>query len=161
MRLAHVAQQVPTGLFSTRNVVTKPLTGRQDVLEGCVLKEIGSENRSQARRLFECLAMAIRPLHAEELAELLMLDFDGGQVGNPKLNKGRRWDIPDQAFLSTCSSSSSDHHFSNNPPRKIHSFLAEAVDDLTTLRHEDDSSLRPSLPSTHILGKSAPVRQRR
>ena len=46
-----------------------------------ILKEIGTANRDLARRLLQCLAVAIRPLRAKELAEILALDFDGAEGG--------------------------------------------------------------------------------
>jgi hypothetical protein len=41
-----------------------------------VLKNINENNRDDARRLLHCLAVAIRPLRVEELAEILAFDFD-------------------------------------------------------------------------------------
>jgi ankyrin repeat protein len=70
-----------------------------------VLKEINKANREHARRLLHCLAIAIRPLQVEELAEVLAVDFDAvGQGGIPKLNPDWRWADQHQAVLSTCSS---------------------------------------------------------
>jgi hypothetical protein len=50
-----------------------------------VLREIKKLNRDHARRLLQCLVVAIRPLRVEELVEVLALDFDGAG-GIPKLN---------------------------------------------------------------------------
>ena len=52
-----------------------------------VLKEIGKPNRGHARRLLQCLVVAIRPLGVEELAEVLAVDF-GDAEGTPKLKLG-------------------------------------------------------------------------
>jgi hypothetical protein len=41
-----------------------------------VLREIKRPNRDHARRLLQCLVVAIRPLEVEELAEVLAVDFD-------------------------------------------------------------------------------------
>ena len=68
-----------------------------------VLKEIKKPNRGHARRLLQCLVAAIRPLRVEELAEVLAVDFDGGE-GIPKLNPNWRWDDEEQALLMSCSS---------------------------------------------------------
>jgi hypothetical protein len=46
-----------------------------------VLKDINEDNREHARRLLHCLAVAIRPLRVEELAEILAFDFDDVQGG--------------------------------------------------------------------------------
>lgn len=45
---------------------------------------------------------AIRPLHVEELAEVLAIDFATG--GTPLLNPGWRWSDHQEAVLSACSS---------------------------------------------------------
>ena len=69
-----------------------------------VLKDISEENREHARRLLHCLAVAIRPLRVEELAEILAFDFDGAVGGIPKFREDWRWKDQEWAVLSTCSS---------------------------------------------------------
>ena len=70
-----------------------------------VLREINKANREQARRLLQCLTVALRPLQVEELAEILAIDFDAPtQGGIPQLNPKWRWADQHQAVLSTCSS---------------------------------------------------------
>ena len=70
-----------------------------------VLREINKANREHARRLLQCLTVALRPLRVEELAEILAIDFDAPtQRGIPKLNPKWRWADQHQAVLSTCSS---------------------------------------------------------
>jgi ankyrin repeat protein len=68
-----------------------------------VLREIKKPNRDHARRLLQCLVVAIRPLRVEELAEVLAVDFDSVD-GTPKLNTSWRWEDEEQALLSSCSS---------------------------------------------------------
>jgi hypothetical protein len=68
-----------------------------------VLKGIKKPNREHARRLLQCLVVAIRPLQVEELAEVLAVDFDDAD-GIPKLNPKWRWEDEEQAVLSSCSS---------------------------------------------------------
>ncbi len=46
--------------------------------------------------------VAIRPLRVEELAEVLVFDFNG--EGMPKLNPSWRWEDQEEAVMSTCSS---------------------------------------------------------
>ena len=67
-----------------------------------VLKEIKKPNRDHARRVLQCLVVAIRPLQVEELAEILAVDFD--EEGMPKLNPHWRWEEQEQALLTSCSS---------------------------------------------------------
>ena len=70
-----------------------------------VLRQINKANREQARRLLQCLTVAIRPLRVEELAEILAIDFDAlAQGGIPQLKPKWRWADQHQAVLSTCSS---------------------------------------------------------
>ena len=68
-----------------------------------VLREVKKPNRGHARRLLQCLVVAIRPLRVEELAEVLAVDFDD-EEGIPKLKPNWRWEDQDQALLTSCSS---------------------------------------------------------
>jgi len=68
-----------------------------------ILQEIPKSNRVHAHRLLQCLTVAVRPLHVEELAEVLAVDFEA-TGGIPKLNEDLRWDDQEQAVLSACSS---------------------------------------------------------
>jgi hypothetical protein len=65
------------------------------------LQDIGEENWEYAYRLFQCIAVASRPLRVEELAEFLAIDFGGG---TPALVTNWRPDNPSNAVLTTCSS---------------------------------------------------------
>jgi Ankyrin repeats (many copies) len=68
-----------------------------------VLREIKKPNRDHARRLLQCLVVAIRPLRVEELAEVLAIDFNDAE-GVPKLNPSWRWEDQERALLTSCSS---------------------------------------------------------
>jgi hypothetical protein len=68
-----------------------------------VLREIKKPNRDHARRVLQCLVVAIRPLGVEELAEVLAVDF-GDAEGIPKLKVNWRWEDEEQALLTSCSS---------------------------------------------------------
>jgi hypothetical protein len=65
--------------------------------------EIKKPNRDHARRLLQCLVVAIRPLDVKELAEVLAVDFDDAE-GVPKLKPNWRWEDQEQAILTSCSS---------------------------------------------------------
>ena len=69
-----------------------------------VLKEIKESNRENARRLLHCLAVAVRPLRVEELAEFLTFDFDSARGSIPNFHADRRPKDPEEAVLSLCSS---------------------------------------------------------
>jgi hypothetical protein len=68
-----------------------------------MLREIKKPNRDHARRVLQCLVVAIRPLRVEELAEVLAVDFDD-EEGTPKLKPSWRWEDQEQALLMSCSS---------------------------------------------------------
>jgi hypothetical protein len=68
-----------------------------------VLREIKKPDRDHARRLLQCLVVAIRPLRVEELVEVLAIDFDDAG-GIPKLNPSWRWEDQEQALFTSCSS---------------------------------------------------------
>jgi hypothetical protein len=66
------------------------------------LQRIDEVNWGLAHRLFQCVAVALRPLCVEELAEFLALDFKTGSI--PDFNPIWRPENPRDAVLSTCSS---------------------------------------------------------
>jgi hypothetical protein len=61
-----------------------------DETYGWILWEISKENREHAHRLLQCLTVAYRPLCAEELTEILAIDFTDS--GTPKLNVDFCWE---------------------------------------------------------------------
>ena len=70
-----------------------------------ILRGINKAQKDDAHRLLQCLAVAVRPLRVEELAELLAFDFQASSSGGiPKLKEDWRWDNQEEAVLSTCSS---------------------------------------------------------
>ena len=70
-----------------------------------MLRGINKARADDAYRLLQCLTVAVRPLHVEELAELLAFDFRASIPGGiPTLKEDWRWDNQEDAVLSTCSS---------------------------------------------------------
>ena len=70
-----------------------------------MLRGINKAQKDNAHRLLQCLAVAVRPLRVEELAELLAFDFQASSSGGiPTLKEDWRWDDEEGAVLSTCSS---------------------------------------------------------
>ena len=67
-----------------------------------MLSGIDDEKREYAQRLFRCLAVSIRPLHVEELADILAIKFD--PLEPPVFNMGWRPPDAEEAILSACSS---------------------------------------------------------
>jgi len=68
-----------------------------------ILQEIPKSNQVHTHRLLQCLTVAVRPLRVQELAEILVVDFNTSE-GIPKLNEALRWEDQEQAVLSACSS---------------------------------------------------------
>jgi hypothetical protein len=68
-----------------------------------ILKEIKKPNKRLAQRVLQCLVVAVRPLHVEELAEVLAVDFDDAE-GIPRLKPDWQWEEQELALLSACSS---------------------------------------------------------
>ena len=68
-----------------------------------ILKEIKKPNKRLAQRVLQCLVVAVRPLHVEELAEVLAVDFDDAE-GIPRMKPDWRWENQELALLSACSS---------------------------------------------------------
>ena len=67
-----------------------------------MLSGIDDEKREYAQRLFLCLAVSIRPLHVEELADILAIKFD--LVAPPVFDADWRPPDAEEAVLSACSS---------------------------------------------------------
>jgi ankyrin repeat protein len=67
-----------------------------------ILLGIARERQKYAHRLLQCLAVSIRPLHVEELADILAIQFDEGAL--PSYDANWRVDNPEEAVLSACSS---------------------------------------------------------
>ena len=61
-------------------------------------------DRGLAHRLLQCITVAIRPLRVEELAEILVLDFQVAKGATPKLNDDCRSENLQEDILSICSS---------------------------------------------------------
>ena len=69
-----------------------------------MLRNINENNQEHAHRLLHCLAVSIRPLRVEELAEILTFDFDAVEGSIPKFDPDRRPKNREHAILSICSS---------------------------------------------------------
>ncbi len=65
------------------------------------LKDIDGPHREYAQRLFQCVAVASRPLRVEELAEFIAFDFKAGNI--PRFHEDWRAEDPVEGVLSTCS----------------------------------------------------------
>src|SRR5258708_38784315 len=64
------------------------------------LRGIQGADWAFAHRVFQFVAVASRPLHANELAELFAFDFKAGSI--PKFHEGWRREDPANAIIFTC-----------------------------------------------------------
>jgi hypothetical protein len=85
---------------SIRKVLNELPTTLDDTYERA-LEGIPKEKSQHAHHLFQCLVGAIRPLRAEELAEIFAIDFDGDAMSN--FMDGWRPENAEEAVLSACS----------------------------------------------------------
>jgi ankyrin repeat protein len=118
-----------------------------------VLKDIKKQNRGYARRLLQCLVVAIRPLRIEELAEVLAVDFDDAE-GIPKLKPDWRWEDHEQALLTSCSSliaivKTDDSRVVQFSHFSVKEFLTSAR--LATSKSEDVSRYHINLEPAHTI----------
>jgi hypothetical protein len=90
---------IPSSVRRTLNELPESL----DETYERILKDIKKPNRAHARRVLQCLVVAVRPLRVEELAEVLAVDFDDAE-GIPRLKPEWRWEEQELALLSACSS---------------------------------------------------------
>ena len=65
------------------------------------LLAINEEMRQYAQRLFQCLAVSIRPLRVEELADILAVRFGAGAL--PRFDPDWRLGEAEEAVLTVCS----------------------------------------------------------
>src|ERR1700761_4800513 len=96
-QLEILRRTLPAHLWRALNDMPKTL---DETYERALL-EIDEEMREYAQRLFQCLAVSIRPLCVEELAEILAVQFDEGAL--PEFNPDWRLGDAEEAVLSVCS----------------------------------------------------------
>jgi ankyrin repeat protein len=113
------------------------------------LSGIDEEKRVHAQRMFQCLMVSIRPLHVEELVEILAFCFDSGATHEFNAN----WRPPEdaeEAVLSACSSLIS---IVNVDGSRIAQFSHFSVKEFLT--SERLAAANPCLSRYHILPESA------
>ena len=120
-----------------------------------ILKGINKAQRDNAHRLLQCLAVAVRPLLVEELAEILAFDFQAtSSGGSPTLKEDWRWDDEEEAVLSTCSSLITIIHRDDSRVVQFSHFSVKeylASSRLARSPHGDVSRFRIDLESAHTI----------
>jgi len=104
------------------------------------LREINKADWELAHRLFQCVAVASRPLQVEELAEFLAFDFTAGPVA--KFQEGWRLEDPVDAVLSTCSTLLALVHVDGSAIIQFSHFSVKEFLTSTRLSKADDEILR-------------------
>ena len=97
-QLEVLRQTLPAHIRSTLNHMPESL----DQTYERVLLAIPNTNRWVAQRLFQCLAVSVRPLRVEELANIFAVDFDAGAL--PEFTPDWRLEDAEEAVFSACSS---------------------------------------------------------
>ena len=95
-----------------------------------ILKEVKKPNRAHARRVLQCLIVAIWPLRVAELAEVLAVDFEDAE-GIPRWKPDWRWEEQELALLSACSSLISIVQAGRS---RVVAFLCQGIPDLISPR---------------------------
>ena len=119
------------------------------------LREIKS-NWGYARLLFQCVAVAARPLRIEELAEFLAFDFDVGPI--PKFHEKSRLEDPVYGVLSTCSSLLSVVEVEDSQVIQFSHFSVKEFLTSTRLAETSETTVRRyhiSMTSAHTLAAQA------
>ena len=116
------------------------------------LREINNENWELAHQLFQCVAVASRPLRVDELAGFLAFDFKAGPIA--KLQEGWQLQDPVDAVLSTCPTLLTLAHVDGSPVIQFSHFSVKEFLTSTRLAEADDKTLRRyhiSLSPAHTL----------
>ncbi|KAI0288055.1 hypothetical protein BC826DRAFT_721137 [Russula brevipes] len=96
-QLATLRRCFPSSIRKTLKDLPATLDGTYER----TLEDIPKEKKQHARRLFQCLVAARRPLRVEELAEIFAIEFDTDTGLN--LREDWRPENPEEAVLSACS----------------------------------------------------------
>jgi hypothetical protein len=97
-QLETLRRRVPT-------VIRRALDELPETLDGTyerALLAIEKEKREFAHRIFQCITVSVRPLRVDELASILAIRFDAGQL--PQYDMDWRSEDAQEAVLSVCSS---------------------------------------------------------
>jgi ankyrin repeat protein len=116
------------------------------------LREISKADWELAHRLFQCVAVASRPLQVEELAEFLAFDFTARPVA--KFQEGWRLEDPVDEVLSTCSTLVALDIIDGSAVIQFSHFSVKEFLTSTRLAQADDEILRRysiSMTSAHTL----------
>ena len=95
--MVHICDCTPAGIREALDELPDTL----DETYERTLRWINNSNWKIAHRIFQFVLVASRPLHVNELADLLAFDFEAGSI--PKFHQDWRLENPADAVLSRCS----------------------------------------------------------
>ena len=120
------------------------------------LREINEANWEFAHRMFQCVAVASRPLQVEELADFLAFGFKAGPI--PQFHQNWCLEDPAYAVLSTCSCLLAIVNVEGVPVIQFSHFSVKEFLTSTRLAETSDVDIRRyhiSLTSAHTLAAQA------
>jgi hypothetical protein len=93
---------LPDCLPATVQRVLERMNPRYHITYGRIMQRIPNENWEHAHRIFQLLAVCIRPLIVDELSEVLTIDYDRGDDVTPKYEAIWHPETPDKDIFTVC-----------------------------------------------------------
>jgi hypothetical protein len=100
-----VASQIkilPDCLPATVQRVLERMSPRFHITYGRIMQRIPNENWEHSHRMFQFLAVCVRPLLVDELSEILTIDYDRGDFVTPKYEAIWHPETPDKDIFTVC-----------------------------------------------------------
>ncbi|KAI9449062.1 hypothetical protein BJY52DRAFT_275129 [Lactarius psammicola] len=93
---------LPDCLPATVQRVLERMSPRFHITYGRIMQRIPNENWEHAHRMFQFLAVCVRPLLVDELSEILTIDYDRGDFVTPKYEAIWHPETPDKDIFTVC-----------------------------------------------------------
>ena len=93
---------LPDCLPATVQRVLERMNPRFHITYGRIMQRIPNENWEHAHRIFQLLAVCVRPLLVDELSEVLTIDYDRGDDVTPKYEAIWHPETPDKDIFTVC-----------------------------------------------------------
>lgn len=93
---------LPDCLPATVQHVLERMSPRFHVTYGRIMQRIANENWEHSHRMFQFMAVCVRPLLVDELSEILTIDFDRGDLVTPKYEAIWHPETPDKDIFTVC-----------------------------------------------------------
>ncbi|KAH8987960.1 hypothetical protein EDB86DRAFT_2069174 [Lactarius hatsudake] len=93
---------LPDCLPATVQRVLERMSPRYHITYARIMQRIPNENWEHAHRMFQFLAVCVRPLLVDELSEILTIDYDRGDFVTPKYEAIWHPETPDRDIFTVC-----------------------------------------------------------